>query len=128
MSVPETISIDGVKYVKEVLTPEAGAVTPLAPTKDGKPYVLVRGDRSGVFVGYLAERNGREVTLLEARRVWYWDGAATISQLATEGTKAPQNCKWPAALPKGVILDAIEVLDVTAQALLTFAEVKPWKK
>lgn len=49
--------------------------------------VIVRGDRSGVFFGTLVEREGQEVKLEKCRRIWYWDGAASISQLAKEGTK-----------------------------------------
>ena len=47
--------------------------------------VIVRGDRSGVFFGELVERNGSEVKLANCRRLWYWDGAASISQLAVYG-------------------------------------------
>lgn len=36
-------------------------------------YVIVRGDRSGVFAGNIVERNGQEVKLKNCRRIWYWD-------------------------------------------------------
>lgn len=55
-------------------------------------YYIIRGDRSGVFFGQIVERKDREVTLTNCRRVWYWDGAASLSQLAAEGVKAPQSC------------------------------------
>ena len=42
--------------------------------------VIVRGDRSGLFFGELVSRKGREVKLKDCRRLWYWEGAATISQ------------------------------------------------
>lgn len=51
--------------------------------------VIVRGDRSGVFFGTLLERNGQEVVLADCRRLWYWDGAASISQLAVDGVPTP---------------------------------------
>jgi len=50
-------------------------------------YVIVRTYSAGVFAGTLVSREGREVTLADARRIWYWDGAASLSQLAMEGTK-----------------------------------------
>ena len=43
---------------------------------ENKNYVIVRGDRSGVFFGELKERSGQEVELRNARKLWYWDGAA----------------------------------------------------
>ena len=33
--------------------------------------VIIRGDRSGVEFGTLVAQNGREVTLHNARRLWY---------------------------------------------------------
>lgn len=38
--------------------------------------VIIRGDRSGAEFGTLVAQNGREVTLHNVRRLWYWDGAA----------------------------------------------------
>lgn len=46
--------------------------------------VLVRGTNSGVEFGELVAQNGQEVTLGNARRIWYWDGVASLSQLAME--------------------------------------------
>lgn len=56
--------------------------------------VIIRGDRSGVEFGTLVAQNGREVTLKNARRIWYWSGAASLSQLAKDGTSNPSNCKF----------------------------------
>ena len=72
--------------------------------------VIVRGDRSGVFFGTLVEKNGREVTLENCRRLWYWDGAASISQLAVDGTKRPSECKFTVSVNSIIILDAIEII------------------
>lgn len=47
-----------------------------------KNIYIVRGKDSGVFFGEIAERNGQEVLMKNVRRLWYWDGAASISQLA----------------------------------------------
>lgn len=46
-------------------------------------YYIVRSDRAGVFFGRIKERNGSEVTMTDVRRIWYWYGAASLSQLAT---------------------------------------------
>ena len=42
--------------------------------------VIIRGNSSGVEFGTLVAYKGSEVTLHNARRIWYWDGAATLSQ------------------------------------------------
>lgn len=91
-----------------------------------RPYVLVRGDRSGVFVGEMERRDGREVRLLNSRRIWYWAGAASISQLAAEGTSRPTDCKFGVPVSE-TVLDAIEILDVTDAARASIEAVPAWR-
>lgn len=90
--------------------------------------VIVRGDRSGVFFGTLAEKDGQEVKLEKCRRLWYWDGAASISQLAVDGTTAPENCKFTVTVEEIEILDAIEIIPCTAKAIESIEGVKEWKR
>lgn len=89
--------------------------------------VLVRGDRSGVFFGTLAAKDGSEVTLKNCRRIWYWKGAASLSQLALEGAKEPKACKFTVTVPEMVILDAIEIIPCSPEAILNIEGVKVWK-
>lgn len=89
--------------------------------------VIIRGDRSGVFFGMLTSKEGTEVTLSNCRRLWYWEGAASISQLATEGTKKPNNCKFTVPVEKILITDVIEIIPCTNEAIKNIEEVKEWK-
>ena len=93
-----------------------------------KKKVIVRGDRSGLFFGTLEERNGREVKLTNCRRLWYWDGAASNFQLATEGVKAPENCKFTVSVQEIEILDAIEIIPCTPNAINSLESVAEWKR
>lgn len=95
-------------------------------TNIGK-YVIVRGDRSGIFAGNLSVRDGREVQLTNCRRIWYWEGAASISQLAIDGTSKPSNCKFPAPVAEITILDAIEIIPCTEKAEASIKAVCEWK-
>lgn len=90
--------------------------------------VIVRGDRSGVFFGLLAEREGKEVRLENCRRIWYWAGAASISQLASEGTKVPGECKFTVRVEDIIITDAIEIIPCTDAAAASIEAVPEWKK
>ena len=90
--------------------------------------VIVRGDRSGVFFGTLTKKEGHEVTLEKCRRLWYWDGAASISQLATDGTVKPNNCNFTVTVDNIVILDAIEIILCTTKAIESIEAVKEWKR
>lgn len=61
-----------------------------------KKYVIVRTYSMGVFAGELANESTETVKILHnSRRIWYWSGAASLSQLATDGTSDPVNCKFP---------------------------------
>ena len=88
---------------------------------------IIRGDRSGVFYGEIASRSGREVTIKNCRRLWYWDGAASLSQLSAEGTKAPHNCRFTVTVDELTILDAIELIPCSETACKSIESVVPWK-
>lgn len=90
-------------------------------------YCIIRGDRSGVFAGVVKEHKGHEVTLTDARRLWYWDGAASISQIALGGVKKPHNCKFTVTVDELVVLDAIEIIPCTAAAEADIKAVGEWK-
>jgi len=91
-------------------------------------YCIVRADRAGVFAGILAERNGTEVTLKDVRRLWYWDGAASLSQLAMEGVTNPGGCKFTVTVPEMVVMGVIEIIPCTKAAEENIKGVKLWKR
>ena len=91
-------------------------------------YYIVRGDKSGIFAGNIKERNGREVTMTDVRRLWYWSGACSISQLALDGTANPEDCKFTVTLDEITILDAIEIIPCTNKAEKSIRGVAEWKK
>ena len=91
-------------------------------------YKIVRTYSAGVFAGYVESRNSQEVIMRNARRLWYWDGAASLSQLAMEGTKKPENCKFPIEVEKILLLQVIEILDCTVEAENSIKNVPIWKQ
>lgn len=95
--------------------------------EDGR-YVIVRTYSAGVFAGYIESRNGQEVVLRNARRLWRWAGASSLSQLAMEGVKKPEECMFPCEIDKVELLNAIEILDVTPQAQKSIKDVKIWEQ
>jgi hypothetical protein len=89
-------------------------------------YIICRTYSAGVFAGYLKGRNGKEVELTNARRLWYWDGAASLSQLSQEGVKFPDRCKFPMEVPSVILLEAIELLPTTPHAEASIKGVPVW--
>lgn len=90
--------------------------------------VIVRTYSAGVFYGILAERKKKEVRLEEARRLWYWDGAASLSQLAVDGVSRPGECKFPVAVAEVILTEAIEILPTTKKAQKSIEAVGVWQE
>ena len=94
--------------------------------KKGK-YVIVRTYSAGVFAGNLVSRKGQEVILTNARRLWYWAGAASLSQLAVAGVSKPSECKFPVAVSRIELIQAIEVIDVSSKGEASIKAVPEWQ-
>ena len=116
----KTIKVDGVEY--------APVSAKKAKEKNGLEYKIVRTYSAGVFAGYLESQKGKEVILRDARRLWYWSGASSLSQLAMEGVKNPDDCKFPCEVDKVQLTEVIEILDCTKEAQDNIAGVFIWKE
>lgn len=90
--------------------------------------VMVRTYSAGVFAGELESRKAQEVVLRNARHIWYWSGAASLSQLAMEGTSHPLNCKFPCPVDRIELLQTIEIIDMTDKAWDSVMGVSIWKQ
>lgn len=88
---------------------------------------IVRCDRSGVFYGEVDKRDGREVTMRNARCLWYWSGAASLLQMAKEGVSRPRECKFTVSVDELTVLDAIEILPCTEMAVRSIEGVAEWR-
>lgn len=93
-------------------------------------YALIRSYAMGVHAGELVEKSETRVVLKNTRRIWYWDGAASLSQLAFEGTVAPENCKFSMEIPLIEITSpqGMEVIPVSTKARESITSVKVWKR
>ena len=89
---------------------------------------IVRANRAGVFFGKIEKREGNTVTLSNARRLWQWQGACSLSELAEHGTANPKECRFPCAVSEVELLDVIEILGVTEKAAASIDGVPEWKR
>lgn len=90
---------------------------------------IIRTNRAGVFYGTIAEYDNinREATITDCRRLWYWSGAASLSQLAMEGVKRPNDCKFTVVVPVMAVMEVIEIIPCTDEAIKIIEGVKVWK-
>lgn len=121
MNKPETIKIDDVEYVRKTDKQES------ADALNGLEYVIIRTRSAGVFAGYLKSKTGMDTVLLQVRRLWYWSGAASLSQMAVDGTSKPKDCKFPEIVSKIELSETLEVLSVTKKAKQSIDSVPVWK-
>ena len=91
-------------------------------------YKVIRTYSAGVFYAKVESRNGREAVLLDSKRIHYWDGAASLSQLAMHGVSKPENCRIPCAMKRQEVTEVIEVIDMTEKAKMSLDGVVIWKK
>lgn len=95
--------------------------------KEKERYVIVRTYSAGVFAGILVRKNATEVEMKDARRLWYWKGAASLSQLAMEGVKNPEECRFAMPVERIELTEAIEIIDTTEKARKIIEGVPVWK-
>lgn len=119
------VEINGVKYVR------ADSVTKNEVVTDGLKAVLIRSYAAGVHFGFLKDEkfteSGKVVTLVNTRRVWSWDGAASLSQMATEGVKNPGSCKFSVVVSEIEVVNVIETIPLTEAAFSNLSNVPVWK-
>lgn len=90
-------------------------------------YVIVRTYSAGAFAGYIVSRKGQEVVMKDARRLWKWKGAASLSQMAVDGVSAPNECMFPCTVPRVELLQVIEILFASPTAQKSIESVPVWK-
>lgn len=116
----DVIVIDGIEYVRK------DSVQQKAEELDGMEYCIIRTYSAGVFAGYVESRDGKEVKIRNVRRIWYWDGANSLSQLAVDGTLKPKNCKFACEVDTILVTEAIEIIPCTQKAKESIEGVEAW--
>lgn len=87
---------------------------------------IVRCNNSGVFYGEVTLLAEKFLYVKNVRRIWYWSGAASLSEMAVKGVKYPNNCRFSVVVPEEYLFDVIEILPVTKIAATNIEEVPEW--
>lgn len=77
--------------------------------------VLIRTYSAGVHFGTLIERNGQEVHLATARRLWSWAGALSLSEIAAKGCKI-NDSKISVPVEEILLTQAIEIIPISKES------------
>ena len=121
--VKDYIEVDGKRFVPE------SSIKQGAEMKDCLSLCIIRTYSAGVFYGWVDRSDKSEArTIYNSRRVWYWDGAASLSQLANDGSKRPSNCKIAQIVGETDLMNIIEVIPVSESAKTILDGIKVWEK
>jgi len=95
----------------------------------GKKYCIIRTYSAGVFAGWIdvEKIQNKSAMIYDSRRIWYWSGAASLSQLAEEGSKKQSDCKIACVVNETFLAEIIEVITFSEKAKKNIAEIKEWK-
>ena len=93
--------------------------------------VIVRSFGAGLFFGTLKEvelaTETWTVELENCRRLWRWEGACSVTQLAVDGTKKPDSCLFSLPEKSIVISSVIEIHACSEKSIKSINGVKEWK-
>lgn len=117
----EKMIINGVTYVRE------DEVTCMAEKVEGMQFCIIRTHSAGVHAGYVKSRDGKEVTLANARRIWKWAGAFTLSELAVKGSENETECRFSCTVPEIILTEAIEIIPCTQVGEESIMRVKDYE-
>ena len=86
--------------------------------KKSAKLVVVRTQSAGVHCGTLVSRKGQEVSLAGARRIWSWQGALSLHEVASRGITGGK-----VSIPvKDILLtQAIEIIGASPEAMAKIA-------
>lgn len=97
-----------------------------------KKFYIIRTYSAGVFFANVVSSKItagiKESVITNSRRLWYWKGAASLSQMAMEGVSCPNECKFTAPVTtKQTVTNVIEVIECTSKATTNLKDVPIWQ-
>lgn len=88
---------------------------------------IFRGEKSGVFYGELVRQHGTMAQIKNCRKIFYWEGANCLEQVAREGVRSPDDCKITMVVDTIEIFDLCQLLRCSDQAIECIDAIKEWK-
>lgn len=112
----DDLTIGEAKELAKMFAPKASDVNASLNSMIGKKCIF-RSYSSGVHFGELVEKEGKEVIIKNARRLWYWkttNKGISLSEVALTGlAKDSKVC----AAVDAIWLEAIEIIPCTKEAI-----------
>lgn len=92
-------------------------------------YVIVRTVYAGVHAGVLKSISADGIVeMTDSRRVHYWNGAASLSQMGIDGIGDKETSRVAMALEYVMIREWIEIIPCTKEAEADLRNFPVWKR
>ncbi|MCK4500930.1 hypothetical protein KAU11_10550 [Candidatus Babeliales bacterium] len=91
-------------------------------------YSILRCDKAGTYIAIVGNTKNGKTELLNARKIYYWEGANTVEDIATFGTVRPEGCRLTVTI-KSIIVrssDIYEEIIATEEATRVLLGIKDW--
>jgi hypothetical protein len=89
-------------------------------------YYIVRADRAGVFFGQIKEKSKDSVVMTDVQKIHYWDGAAAVEQIATDGVN--DQSRLTVVIDEMEIAGPIQIIPCTQKSYERLKSLKLWKR
>jgi hypothetical protein len=90
-------------------------------------YSIIRSDRFGVYFAEVKEQTETKIVLKNARNIHYWEGAASVLQIANDPTKLKSSTRITVSVDELSITDNVMVIPCTEVAEKFLKEFPVWK-
>ena len=94
-------------------------------------FYIIRADKAGVFLGKIEHIENGTVVCNSLRRLYYWEGALDVTQIAAHGVTSPDSCKFSVQFDKedkSTIFNVIEYHPASQKSIDSINKVKEWKR
>jgi hypothetical protein len=98
---------------------------------DPNQFYIIRADKAGVFMAKIENIENGAALCNSVRRLYYWEGALDVTQIAANGVTRPQSCKFSVQMgeeDKSTIFNLIEFHPASEKAIASIQSVKEWTK
>ena len=98
---------------------------------DPNIFYIIRAEKAGVFKAKIESIENGTAVCNSIRRLYYWDGALDVTQIAANGVTKPQSCKFSVQMSendKSTIFNLIEMHPASDKALKSIQSVKEWTR
>lgn len=89
--------------------------------------IIARIDRAGVFHGTLDHIDNDILRLKDARRIYYWEGALSVTDMASQGLTSGK-ISAPVSTVEFMREKIVELNECSAEASTSIEAIKVWKK